>query len=289
MERLNYHEIVDKFTEIDEWLCRMGLRQHDRIRIHKRNLTELAAALDNGTLNKIAGDLVGEKRREILWSFVESIEFVDAIDALRSQRCEIPRNILERALQGPSDAYLEDNRSNQGRNAMFEIALAGRVALAGLKPRLGGEPDVFFEFEGRRIFIQCKRVLSENALDKRIGDAVRQLKRDLANSSDPRDCGLIAVSISRIINPGDKMLIVATEDALRRVLNNETDKVIELHEHMFRSVGNAKTAGIILQVATPAFVENYSLFTVAQSATVYHIPGKSDAGLLKSMAGVVKI
>jgi hypothetical protein len=289
MERLNYHEIVDKFAEIDQWLCQKGLKQHDRIRIHRRNFTELAEAQDNGKLDQIASNLTGEKRREILWSFVESIEFVDAIEALRKAGCDIPRDVLEKALEGPSDAYLEDDRSNQGRNAMFEISMAGRAAFAGLQPRLGGEPDVFFEFENHRILVQCKRVLSENAIAKRISDAAKQLKRDLAASSNPRDCGLIAISISRLVNPGDKMLVVAAEADLRGALNHEVNKVIQRHDHVFRSVKDPKIAGILLQMATPAFVEEYGLFTVAQSATVYHIPGKSDAGLLQAMARLIKM
>jgi hypothetical protein len=138
MERLNYREIVDSFAEIDQWLRQRGLNQYDRIRIHKRNITELAEAQDNGQLDQIASNLTGEKRREILWSFVESIEFVDAIDALRKRGCEMPKGALEKALNGPPDAYLDDEKSNLGRNAMFEIALAGRVAFAGLQPILGG-------------------------------------------------------------------------------------------------------------------------------------------------------
>ena len=289
MERLNYREIVEKFAEIDQWLREMGLNQYDRIRTHKRNITELAEAQDSGRLEQIARSLAGEKRREILWSFVESIEFVDAIDALRKSGSDVPKHLLEKALQGPPDAYLEDNKSNQGRNAMFEIAVAGRAAFAGLRPRLGGEPDVFFEFEKRRIFVQCKRVLSATGVAKRIGEAAKQLKRDLATSSDPRDCGLIAISISRLVNPGDKMLAVAAEPDLRRVMNNEIDKVIGRHDRIFRELREPKTAGIIFQMATPAFVEEYGLFTVAQSATIYPIPGKSDVGLLKAIARLIKI
>jgi hypothetical protein len=289
MERLNYHEVVDKFAEIDQWLRQMDLNQHDRIRIHKRNITELAEAQDNGTLDQIASNLTGERRREILWSLVESIEFVDAIDALRKTGCDIPKSLLEKAIQGPADAYLEDDRSNQGRNAMFEIAVAGRVASAGLQPRLGGEPDVFFEFEKRRIFVQCKRVLSEKAVTKRIADAAKQLKRDLTASSDPRDCGLIAISISRLVNAGDKMLAVAAEADLRRALSGEIDKVIGRHDRVFREVRDPRTAGIFFQMATPAFVEQLGLFTVAQSATIYHIPGKPDAGLLRAIAHLIMI
>lgn len=288
MERLNYREIADRLAEIDQWLREMGLDQYDRIRIHQRNITELADATDNGTLDQIAGNLTGEKRREILWSFVESIEFVDALESLRRIGCDIPRDLLEKALGGPADAYLEDDKSNQGRNIMFELSISGRVALAGLRPHLGGEPDVVFEFEGRRIFVQCKRVLSENAVAKRIGEASKQLKRDLAASSDPRDCGLIAISLSRIVNRGDQMLAVATPDDLERALNGEVNRVIREHDRILRGVKDPKIAGAFFHIATPAFVERRGLFTAAQSATIYHMPGKSDAALLRKLASVIK-
>jgi hypothetical protein len=149
MERLNYHEIIEKLNAIDQQLGEMGLDRHDRIRVHQRNITELAKATDEGTLDRISSDLTGERRREILWSYVESIELVNSLDALQKQGCSVPKTVLERALKGPADLYLEDQKSNIGRNTMFEIAIAGAAALTGLKPQLGGEPDVLFEFENR--------------------------------------------------------------------------------------------------------------------------------------------
>ena len=93
----------------------------------------------------------------------------------------MPKGVLEKALKGPHDIYLEDETSNLGRNTMFEIAIAGRVAFA--EPRIGGEPDVLFEFENRRMFVQCKRVLSEESISKRISEAARQLKQPTASGT----------------------------------------------------------------------------------------------------------
>ena len=59
MEQLNYHEIVEKLAEIDQRLRQMDLNQHDRIRIHLRNLTELAEATDRGALAQITNNLTG--------------------------------------------------------------------------------------------------------------------------------------------------------------------------------------------------------------------------------------
>lgn len=106
-----------------------------------------------------------------------------------------------------------------------------------------GEPDVSFEFENRRMLVQCKRVLSELAVARRIGLAAKQLDRDLALSADPKDCGVIAISISRLINPGEKMLTVATDTDLQSALSSEIDKVIERHAQVFRGVKHPKTGG----------------------------------------------
>lgn len=258
------------------------------MRVHEDNICELARATDEDRLEEIADGLAGDKRREILWSFVESIEFVDAMDALWAQGCDVPRSVLNRALQGPADAYLEDSNSNLGRNTMFEITIAGRAAQAGLRPQLGGEPDVFFEFAGRRMFVQCKRVFSEKAVAKRIAEAAKQLKRDLRASCNPRDCGLVAISVSRLINAGDKMLIIPTENDIPGALGREIDDLITKHKKVCKDVEDPRIAGILFHVVTPSFVEELKLFTVAQSATVYHIPGKSDETLLRMLAKTIK-
>lgn len=288
MERLDYRELLQGLVEIDEWLCAAGFGNYDRIRVHKRNLENLALATENGTLEQYGAGLTGEQRRELLWSFVESQEFVGSITALQHRGCNIPATVLERALKGPADLYLEDGSSSQGRNAMFEILVAGRVAQAGLTPQLG-EPDVRFEFEDRRIFIQCKRVLTEAGIGKRVIEAGKQLKRDLSSSCDPRDCGIVVVSISRVVNVGDAVLVVPTELALSERLSRDIEAVVLRQRQSLRDVKDPKIAGALFHLATPAFVQATGAYVAASSATVFPIPGKSDSALLRRLAGLIRM
>jgi hypothetical protein len=131
--------------------------------------------------------------------------------------------------------------------------------------------------------------MSEGSISKRISEAARQLKRDLLESSDPRDCGLIAISVSRLINPGDKMLVVAIEADLGHAMRVQIERVIKRHGPSIRKVKNPKTAGILFHMATPAFVRELRLLTVAQYGIVYHIPGKSDAELLRAFANAIRL
>lgn len=284
MDRVTYQEILKDLEEIAQWLCGVTHRQFDRIRVHQRNVAALAQATNEGTLDQFIAGLGADKRREVMCSLTESMEFVDSIKALRKQDCRIPVPVLEAALDGPADLHFKDENSNRGRNTMFEIAIAGRVARAGLTPELGGEPDVRFDLEGRQILIECKRVFSEKGIARCLAVAGRQLKRDLARSCDPRDCGIIAVSISRVFNQGDKMFVARNEDMLRERLREEVDSVIQRQEGTYRNVRDPKIAGFLFHLSTPAFLEDVGLFMAAHSVTIHHIPGRSDSALLRKLA-----
>jgi hypothetical protein len=285
VETVTYRDLLKGLELVDAWLCERGLKQQtDRIRTNKRDIEILADAFDEGRLEKVIEEAGDDRRRELMWSLAESTEFVDSIDVLRKQGCEIPDKVLKDALDGPADLQSESEKSSRGRNTMFEIAIAGRLARAGLRPTLGQEPDVHTEFHDRKIFIQCKRVFSENGISKRLVEAGKQLKRDLVHSCDPRDCGIIAISISRAFNKGDKLLVAHDEDALRRKLNDEIDAIMRVAVEDYRHVTEPKIAGVLYHLSTPAFLEGVRMYMGAHSVTVATIPGRSDKTLLESVA-----
>jgi hypothetical protein len=284
METITYRDLLKELDSVDAWLRERGLKQLDRIRRNKADIALLADAFDEGRLDKLINDITDDRRRGLMWSLAESTEFVDSIDGLRKQGCEIPIAVLEAALDGPADLQSETEKSNRGRNTMFEIAVAGRLARSGLSPRLGEEPDVFVEFDKRRVFIQCKRVFSENGISKRVIDAGKQLKRDLARSLDPRDCGVIAISVSRVFNKGDKLLVAHDEGSLRQKLRDEIDSIRAAVSREYRHVTEPKVAGIYYHLGSPAFLEGMGLYVGAHSVTVATIPGKSDHALIENLA-----
>jgi hypothetical protein len=192
-----FEETLAQLDEINGWLRGLGYGAHDRIRKYQKNIREmlrLQSPEDIGVLQSIPET----KRREILWSYVESAEFVRAVVPLRA--ClgdDLPAVPIDRALDGPSDLYLENQRNSQGRNFMFELIMGGRLARAGIVPAFDRGPDLQFDFRGLRVAMQCKRPFSRDGLKANIGKAISQLKADCA------DLSLIAVSVSRLWNSGD--------------------------------------------------------------------------------------
>ncbi len=287
MDRTTYQEMLKALEEIDSWLCDQGFTKLDRIRRHKRNLAVLVEALENRTLDLFQTEANAERRRELMWSLVDSMEFTDSIAYLRAMACEIPHEVLRRALDGPTDLTFEDHNSNHARNAMFEIVIAGRLAKRGLVPRLGGEPDVVSRLEDRNILIQCKRVFSDRSLEDNLRAAGKQLKRDLTRSSDPRDCGIVAISISRIFNEGDKLLVVSNEAALRQKLEEEVDVIRSRCTGCYRNINDPRIAGVLYHLSTPAYLKEIGLYMAAHSVTIHPIPYKADRALLKKLEGYI--
>ena len=291
MEPYNVRDVIEKLDRIDQWLCERGLKKHDRIRIHKRNLTQLADAQDDEEkFLPFFDGLPDEKRREMIWSIVEADEFVKSLDDFGDKKNEIPRELLKKALLGPADLFQEDETSNIGRNTMFEILFGGVVASVGLHPRLGKEPDVSFEFDNCQIFVQCKRVLSEARVEERVSEAAKQLQRDLAQSSNGTDCGLVAISLSRLINPGNRLLNVPSVSDADNVLRREIRSVIDGHKKgLLGCAKDPKVAGILLHMSTPAWIMEEGKCCVVRSMTAFPMSGCSDSALLTRLAGFLKI
>jgi hypothetical protein len=191
-------------------------------------------------------------------------------------------------LNGPPDLSLENDRNNLGRNTAFEVVLAGDLAAAGLAPILGSEPDVITELSGRRLLIACKRSLRSDTVRTQIETAAKQLGRRLEREGNPRDCGLIAISVTRVFTNGERVLEVSRETQVGDYLDGELRKLVAEHEQTWRAIKSPKIAGLLLHVSTPGYVVQEKLLITAAQTLIVHIEGKSDAALLEDLGRLLQ-
>ncbi len=210
--------LFSDLDELDVWLAGRGITQRNRLRIYRENMIAMRDHEKGfGDAEVFAEMHRAGRLTEILASYVEGHEFVDALTCLRAAQVDIPDELLRRALDGPPDAFRESSKNNQGRNAMFELSIGAMLARDNLSPRFStGNPDVEFRFEDRRVLVECKRVLAaERTLDA-ISEGIRQL-RDTVNPSDG-ELGLVAVNISRVFYRGDGHWEAPANSDVREVL-----------------------------------------------------------------------
>lgn len=154
---LDWTELQNRQNRIFNWLRSMGFDKHHRLSIHRKNIEEILDARAGGRYQDFRRGLSEPDQRERLWSICESVEFVDAIHPLVDKSPPGIQNVLENALQGPVDLFVETEKTNQGRNATFEIVIGGLFVRAGFDVEFRVNPDIFTEYSGRPVAIQCKR------------------------------------------------------------------------------------------------------------------------------------
>ncbi len=196
-------EFLSDFDEMLDWLFDKGLGRQHRFCVYRRNLERLSRLEANADPTTVYNKAVeAGKLNEILTTFVETYPFVQALKTLRKANIQVPAELLKRAISGPSDAAKETTTSNTGRNATFELLVAGGLARDGLFPTLSlTNPDIQFEFEGRSMLVECKRLLSPSRVINTISEAAKQLRR-CCNQDDNKgreSRGFVAIDISPVV------------------------------------------------------------------------------------------
>jgi hypothetical protein len=275
MVRQSYEDIIEQLKEVDSWLVAQGISgQHNRIHIHIANIRKLLDARADGTLRNLAE---GIGQAQLMWSLVEALEFAEAYAALRDYDPGPLRQKLQDALCGPVEPFAETSSTNLGRNTMFELSLAGRLRSKGIAVHSLTNPDILCEIGQASLYIQCKRPFAEAGISRNISSARRQLTRDLIVSGSSLARGLVAISISRVLNPGDKLLVARTEGEVALSLADEAESLGQRHSHLWKRISDKRIVGILFHVMTPAFIEEGSILTAAEQAVVFGLPTITDA------------
>lgn len=287
MTRLDKSTFLEDWGELDRWLSSRGFVQTDRFRRYKANIEEMAKLESKSNAAKVFSQVENEGRlTEILSSYVEGIEFVEALKTLRDKQIVIPDELLRKALDGPADAARENRKSNQGRNAMFELAMAAMAAKQDLCPILNQtNPDVEFHFQGRRVLLECKRVFSDKRLLDNVSKAIQQLSK-CVNTSDA-DIGLVAISISRLAHQGSGYWEAPSVEQGRAYFAQEMRRLVADFDRRLQQLIRPSTAGVIFFVSGPLHVQDIG-HTVATEGLVYPMNlGETD--FLRRLASALRV
>jgi len=267
MKRQTYQQILQKLRDVDSWLSGMGFSQKaDRIRLHISNICKLEKVWRDEALKKKFINEIGHD--QLFWSLIEAAEFADIYSALRDFEPNSLKEKLRYALEGPVNPNNETSTSNIGRNTMFELNLASRLVQGGVPVYLQTNPDLTCEVDGRKIYIQCKRPFSESGIPRNISDACRQLVRDLNSSNDRGARGVIAISVSRIQNPGDKLFVADKEHNLKKLIGDCIQSVGERYRKSWANM-DKRIIGLLFHLITPAVMEEDKLLVAAQQVVMF--------------------
>jgi hypothetical protein len=245
MQTFKYCDLLHRLEGFDDWLRSLGLtpRANDRIHQAFKTLSMADAASRKGRetgqyTNVGAGHL---------FPLVEALEAHHIFCAFEKESSDTFANALKRALSGPAQPIDEKNKANRdGRNIWFELALAAEWRLRGATVHLG-EPDLQLVRDGKTFLVACKRPARENSVRANIRGAISQLNDNLRLA--PQDVfGVIAISLSSVLNPGDKYWSGDLEQ-----LGNLLQGLMLQYSRYWRSAeSDPRICSIMFHVATPS-------------------------------------
>jgi hypothetical protein len=173
---------------------------------------------------------------------------------------EFPRTKIESLklmipiiLSGPllQSSENPDKSGNRARNKQYEIILGCTFSQENLGPKFGIErEDLNFSFNGKNVFVECKRPWSEKGIEDSLKDGIRQL-RNRFTAENPNEKGILGLCIDRVANPKSVSPAFETiEDAQNSMLDH-TREILIKYKGKLRQRFDPKIAGLICSFYSP--------------------------------------
>jgi hypothetical protein len=183
---------------------------------------------------------------------------------------------LRTFVKGPNASSAENVKtsSNDARNVAFELSIAGRLMSSGFEVDFTPRPDLVAFHRGYSVFIECKRLQSGNQLRKRIREAHRALDRRCREGIASR--GLVALSVSKVLNPKSGLLDVHDAGELDRQLQAMMDRFVVANGAKWSSPPSAFILGAIVEFRCCARIQAPPQLAPGGFIAVHYV-GPSDS------------
>ena len=235
-------EVADNYEAAVSWVEGAGFPvDRGRHADYRRTITTLLRQFPE----KGWGDFADTNYRErVCTALLESRELVSIYLGLSGLTDPAATENLRHYIKGPvlPTQELSATSSNRARNLGFELYLNALFAHAGLLPQYGTEADLSFSVDQLRVYVEAKRPMSSHSIDTSVRVAIRQLTKRLLKYELSDRAGIIALDLSKVINPQNQVMLVRDESHLHELMHAE-DKL--QMDRMFPTITMNLKPGIV--------------------------------------------
>ena len=286
----SYASIFDKYANALSWMGEIGVKFGTGRTSHYEKIV--------GYWKDSYKTATPEEAKEIFPDFVSSMfeihDFVDVYRAFHnipSYKLDLIANKLQKAVNGPINAADESPKSTAARNYLFEavVAARGHRPDKGIYAILDAESDTGIKFKGKKLWIECKRVTVEDKIESNTRKASSQLETILKKQIGTGHKGIVAIDVSKIFNPGDKILVKNNDTELLNTIDGIMDSFIREKSNIWQRVykrRNKKVIGTIIRFAFMSTSEERNILVHSSQWGMNPRLGisKSDHSLQKTLA-----
>jgi hypothetical protein len=263
----SYEAVFEQYSAAMRWMAGLGIKlnpgrtsHYEKIVGHWKDAYKTATA-DEG--RQIFPDFVS--------SMFEVFDFVSIYKAFKDVPVHQLTSVIEKlqkGVNGPINAADETADSTAARNFLFEAAVAAKAHRPdnGIEAILDARSDTGISLNGKKIWVECKRVTTIDRIEGNARKASSQLETVLAGEVGSGHRGIVALDVSKILNRGDKIFVTRNDSELLASVDRTMDQFIEEHSRIWQRVyerRHKKVIGTIIRFSFMASSEARNLLVHA--------------------------
>ncbi len=184
---------------------------------------------------------------------------------------------IKKALRGHA-LFVMDNDNRSGRDFSLELDVAAKFARSGYEIDFGHDADVKGTRDGLCIFVECKRLKSENKIRENIKQGLKQLKNRYKSADDPAASrGLLALSIGKVVNPEFGFMIGRDSIEIGQKCQRHADVFLSKYSRYWLYEGiDQRSLGVAMLMDTPGKTTDRDLPFSLHEVVISNIVGRTS-------------
>lgn len=172
---------------------------------------------------------------------------------------------LREYVKGTLAGRKETHSSRKPADTAFELRIGALFSAAGYDVAFTRNADLEIDDSGRKIFVECKRPSSQMTIERGIKEAFDQVSRRCNESDfDGPQYGIVAISMTKIRNPDQKLLLVKDKERLGKELSSILTHFAKTYQPFWERELDIRCVGVIIHFQTISIVQELNLITPAE-------------------------
>lgn len=195
------------------------------------------------------------------------VSFLDRIADAILPLSDVPERARYLTQMTSSSLDLQQRNRSLAKDILWELELWSVLRKRSLDAILCEPPDIVVTFEESKIGIACKKLYSEENVEKVLSEGVAQIEATF-------DFGILAVNLDDLTLP-EQILRAGTQEVMGKFIDNLNLEFLHRHKRHFRKY---LASGRLLSalVSTSVLADTYNektRFNMARQMTIWAIPG----------------
>jgi len=255
----SYEAVFEQYSAAMRWMAGLGIKlslgrtcHYEQVVGHWKDTYKTATA-DEG--RRIFPDFVSS-----MFEVFDFVSIYNAFEGVPAQQLASVVQKLQKGVNGPVNAADETPDSTAARNFLFEAAVAAKAHRPdqGIEAILDARSDTGISLNGKKLWVECKRVTTVDGIERNARKASSQLETILVGEVGSGHRGIVALDVSKILNRGDQIFVTQNDNELVASVDRIMDQFIQEHSHIWERVyerRHKKIVGTIIRFSFMASSE----------------------------------